>query len=410
MKGPCGRRRVAVAGMGVICALGGDQREYWAAALEGRCGIGEMDLFESEGCLSRLAAQVKEIRPPASISRLERRRASRTDLLCLIAAEEAVAQAELKGSGALADFGVSLGTSTAGMLETEGYCRDGLRRGFDRVGPSRVLRFPSSAPGDTLARHFSLRGPRLSNMTACASSAASIGFAADLIRRGDAPGMVAGGGDGLCRLTYAGFNALRLVDPDPCRPFDVSRKGLSLGEGAGILVLEDWDHALARGVFPLAEFLDYGFSCDAHHMTAPHPEGRGGASAMAEALERSGVPRDRVGHLNAHGTGTPLNDTTESLAILAVFGPDLSARIPLTATKSSIGHLLGGAGGVEAVTLVLCLIHQAVPPTLGWTAGDPGTRLDVVAGSARELSFEYGLSNSFGFGGTNCSLVFRRRA
>ena len=397
-------------GMGVICALGGNQREYWAAALEGRCGIGEMDLFESEGCLSRLAAQVKEIRPPASISRLERRRASRTDLLCLIAAEEAVAQAGLKGSGALADFGVSLGTSTAGMLETESYCRDGLRRGFDRVGPSRVLRFPSSAPGDTLARHFSLRGPRLSNMTACASSAASIGFAADLIRRGDAPGMVAGGGDGLCRLTYAGFNALRLVDPDPCRPFDVSRKGLSLGEGAGILVLEDWDHALARGVSPLAEFLDYGSSCDAHHMTAPHPEGRGAASAMAEALERSGVPRDRVGHLNAHGTGTPLNDATESLAILAVFGPDLAARIPLTATKSSIGHLLGGAGGVEAVTLVLCLIHQAVPPTLGWTACDPETRLDVVAGSARELAFEYGLSNSFGFGGTNCSLVFRRRA
>jgi len=395
--------------MGIICALGGDQRAFWSAALEGRCGIGEMNLLESEGCLSNLAAQVREIRPPASISRLERRRASRTDLLCLVAAEEAVAQAELKRSRVLPDFGVSLGTSTAGMLETEIYCRYGLRRGFHRVPPSRVLRLPSSAPGDTLARHFSLRGPRISNMTACASSAASIGFAADLIRRGDAPGMVAGGGDGLCRITYAGFNALRLVDPDPCRPFDISRNGLSLGEGAGILVLEEWDHALRRGVSPLAEFLDYGTSCDAHHMTSPHPEGRGAAAAMAEALERSGVSADRVGHLNAHGTGTPMNDLAESLAILAVFGPDLSARIPLTATKSSVGHILGGAGGVEAVTLVLSLLHQAVPPTLGWTACDPGTRLDVVAGPARKLEFEIGLSNSFGFGGTNCTLVFRRR-
>lgn len=410
MKGPCGRRRVAVTGMGVICALGGNQREYWAAALEGRCGIGDLNLFESEGCLSHLAAQVREIRPPASIARLERRRASRTDLLCLVAAEEAVAQAELPGSGILPDFGVSLGTSTAGMLEAEEYCRDGLRRGFHRVDPSRVLRLPSSAPGDALARHFRLHGPRLSNMTACASSAASIGFAADLIRRGDAPGMIAGGGDALCRMTHAGFNALRLVDPTPCRPFDVSRKGLSLGEGAGILVLEEWDHALGRGVSPLAEFLDYGSSCDAHHMTAPHPEGRGAAAAMAEALERSGVPRDRVGHLNAHGTGTPMNDAAESLAILAVFGPDLSARIPLTASKSLIGHLLGGAGGVEAVTLILSLIQQTIPPTLGWTACDRGTRLDVVAGSARKFAFEYGLSNSFGFGGTNCSLVFRRCA
>jgi len=410
MRNHRGRRRVAVTGMGIICALGGNQREYWAAALEGRCGIGGLDLFESEGCLSHLAAQVKEIRPHASVSRLERRRASRTDLLCLIAAEEAVAQAGLKGSGFLPHFGVSLGTSTAGMLEAEEYCRDGLRRGFQRAKTSRVLRLPSSVPGDTLARHFRLAGPRLSNMTACASSAASVGFAADLIRRGHAPGMIAGGGDALCRMTHAGFNALRLLDPSPCRPFDVSRNGLSLGEGAGILVLEEWDHALDRGVSPLAEFLDYGSSCDAQHMTAPHPEGRGAAAAMTEALERSGVPRDRVGHLNAHGTGTPMNDLAESLAILAVFGPDLSARIPLTATKSSIGHLLGGAGGVEAVTLVLSLLHQAIPPTLGWTACDPGTRLDVVVGSPRKLALEYGLSNSFGFGGTNCSLVFRRCA
>jgi 3-oxoacyl-[acyl-carrier-protein] synthase II len=220
--------------------------------------------------------------------------------------------------------------------------------------------------------------------------------------------MITGGGDALCRMTYAGFNSLRLVDPDPCRPFDASRKGLSLGEGAGILVLEDWETAVSRGARPLSEFMDYGSSCDAYHMTAPHPEGRGAAAAMIEALERSGIPGERIGHLNAHGTGTPINDATEYLAILAVFGPEMSGRIPVTAVKSMLGHLLGGAGGVEAVTLVLSLMHQAIPPTLGWTRCDPGVRLEMVAPSSRRIDFEYGLSNSFGFGGTNCSLLFRR--
>jgi len=210
-------------------------------------------------------------------------------------------------------------------------------------------------------------------------------------------------------MTYAGFNALRLVDPAPARPFDTSRSGLSLGEGAGILVLEDWDIALSRGARPMAEFLDYSASCDAHHMTAPHPDGRGAASAMAGALSRAGLEPREVEHINAHGTGTPLNDATETKAILAVFGEDGAARIPLTASKSLFGHLLGGSGGVEAVILVLTLMHQMLPPTLGWTAPDPGVRIDVVS-TPRPAAVEVGLSNSFGFGGTNCTLVFRRAA
>jgi 3-oxoacyl-[acyl-carrier-protein] synthase II len=245
-------------------------------------------------------------------------------------------------------------------------------------------------------------------VTACASSALSIGFAADLIRRGDAPGMIAGGGDALCRMTFAGFNSLRLVDANPPRPFDTARRGLVLGEGAGILVLEDWEHAARRGAPILAEFLDYGASCDAHHPTAPHPEGRGAAAAMIEAMERSGLADRRIDHINLHGTGTELNDAAEARAILAVFGPERSARIPLTAGKSMFGHLLGGAGGIEAVTLVLTLLHQEIPPTLGWTTADPGWSPDVVAGSARPAKLEVGLSNSFGFGGTNCTLVFGR--
>jgi 3-oxoacyl-[acyl-carrier-protein] synthase II len=243
-------------------------------------------------------------------------------------------------------------------------------------------------------------------MTACASGALAIGHAADLIRSGEAPGVVAGGGDALCRMTFAGFSALRLVDPRPCRPFDAKRQGLSLGEGAGILVLERWDHALERGARPLAEFLDYGASCDAEHMTAPHPEGRGAAAAMREALRRAGIPADRIGHVNAHGTGTPLNDSAEAHAMCSVFGADAAARIPLTSSKSMVGHVLGGAGGVEAVALVLSLMHQLAPPTLGFESGEPDAALDVVTGAPRPLRCDHGMSNSFGFGGANCSLIF----
>ena len=405
------RPRVAVTGIGIVCALGRNQHEFWANAVEGKTGIGQLDLFDATGCLGSLAAQAPEsaVMTAAAANRRRTRRDSRTDLLNGIAAAEAVAQAGL-GPDPLSDFGISLGTSTAGMLEAERWVREGVTDGFDRVAPSAVLRVPTSAPADAVARGLGLRGPRLSNMTACASSALSIGFAADLIRSGDAPGMIAGGGDGLCLMTYAGFNALRLIDPKPCRPFDSSRQGLSLGEGAGILVMENWDLALARGAQPLAEFLDYGASCDANHMTAPHPEGRGAAASISEALARAGLVSSEIGHINAHGTGTPMNDAAEARAILAVFGPELSARLPITSTKSMVGHLLGGSGGLEAATLVLSLRHQLAPPTLGFTTGDPGVSLDPVTLRARRVVFEHGLSNSFGFGGTNCSLVFRRVA
>jgi len=403
-------RRVAVTGLGIVCALGSNQRQVWGRALEGRGGIDPLRLFETAGCLSDLAGEIAHLPPLPSRNRQEARRIARTDRLCLTSALEAVRQAGLEGQRVLEDFGVCLGTSTAGMLESEVYCREAVERGHRAARASRVLRFPSSSPADTVARMLQSRGPRLSNMTACASSALSVGFAADLIRAGEAPGMIAGGGDALCRMTYAGFNALRLADPQPSRPFDASRSGLSLGEGAGILVLEDWEHALSRGALVLAEFVEYGSSCDAHHMTAPHPEGRGAARAMLEALQRAGVSPDQVGHINAHGTGTPLNDATETRAILAVFGEDLAARVPLTANKSLFGHLLGGSGGAEAVLLALSLVHQVLPPTLGWASADPGTHLDMVAPSARRLDFEIGLSNSFGFGGTNCSLLLRRAA
>jgi len=403
------RLRLAVTGVGIVCALGRDQDEFWAHALEGRTGFGPLDLFDTSGCRSELAAQV---RGGARVRRGDARRASRTDLFCMTAAREAVAQAGLTrpaADSALSRFGVSLGSSTAGMLEAERWCREGLARGFERRPLSDVLRLPSSVPADAVGNMLGAAGPRLSNMTACASSALSIAHAADLIRSGEAPGMVAGGGDALCLMTHAGFGALRLLDRSACRPFDASRQGLSLGEGAGVMVLERWDHAAARGAAPLAEFLDYGASCDAHHMTAPHPDGRGAAAAMAEALARSGISADHIGHINAHGTGTALNDAAEARGMLAVFGAAGVARIPITSTKSTTGHLLGGSGGLEAVVLVLSLVHQTAPPTMGWESADGEmTALDIVAHRPRPMTFDYGMSNSFGFGGANCALVFAR--
>ncbi len=391
-------RRIAVTGVGIVCALGRDQREFWSNTIEGRGGIGRLDLFEAPGCRSDRAAQAR----PDSAS--ERRRASRTDRFCMMAAREATAQAGLS-EAELASFGVSLGSSTAGMLEAEAWSRRCFSSGFARARPSQVLHLPSSTPADAVARALGASGPRLSNMTACSSSAASVGLAADLIRDGDARGMIAGGGDALCLMTYAGFNALRLLDAGPCRPFDAGRQGLSLGEGAGALVLEDWAGAVERGARPLAEFLEYGASCDAHHMTAPHPEGRGAAGAMATALARAGLQADQVDHINAHGTGTQLNDISEAKAIREVFGAR-AARIPVTSSKSQLGHLLGGSGGVEAVALVLSLMHQMIPPTLRCQIPDPDVGLDVVSGSARAASLRIGISNSFGFGGTNYSLLF----
>jgi 3-oxoacyl-[acyl-carrier-protein] synthase II len=397
-----------VTGVGVVCALGADQHAVWEAMIAGRNGIGALSLFDASGCLSDRAAEAPPLCRPALVSRREWARASRTDRLCLMAAFEAVTQAGLEPGALPGGFGVSLGSSTAGMLESEHYVRQGLRRGFGRAPVSRVLRLPSSAPADAVARAMRADGPRLSNMTACASSSASVGFAADMIRSGEASGAIAGGGDALCLLTYSGFHSLRLLDARPARPFDATRQGLSLGEGAGMLVLEPWDDALARGAQPLAEFLDYGASCDAHHMTAPHPEGRGAAAAMREALHRSGCAPGDIAHVNAHGTGTALNDATEASALRSVFGAGGGAGPCVTSSKSMIGHLLGGAGGVEAVVLVLTLRHQMVPPTLGWTRSDDGTALDVVHGQPRSLPVRDALSNSFGFGGTNTSLLMRR--
>ncbi len=402
--------RVAVTGVGIVSALGSDQREFWTHLVDGRSGIGPLDLFDPAGCATDVAAQVRRAppftaRPLVLVRPRDRRRLSRTDRFCMLAAAEAVAQA---APPELSRFGVALGSTAGGMPSAELWCAEGLARGLDRARLSRVLHTPTSAPTDAVARMLGAGGPRLAHMSACASAALSIAFAADLVREGQVPGMVAGGGDALCRMTFAGFNALRLLRPT-LGPEAGSRAGLTLGEGAGVLVLERFDAARARGARPLAELVSWGASCDAHHMTAPHPEGRGAAAAMAEALARAGLAPGEIGHINAHGTGTARNDASEALAIRAVFG-DAAATIPITFTKCAIGHLLGGSGGVEAVTLVLSLAHQVVPPTRRLRDAPEGPAFDESTERSAPQAFAYGLSNSFGFGGTNCCLLFASAA
>ncbi|HSP32799.1 MAG TPA: beta-ketoacyl-[acyl-carrier-protein] synthase family protein, partial [Thermoanaerobaculia bacterium] len=296
----------------------------------------------------------------------------------------------------------STGTSTGGLLEGENYYFERIVVGRRRAAASHVLQQPTSAPSDAVARAFKLGGGVISNATACASAGAAIGMAADYLRSRHADVAIAGGSDALCRLTYSGFNVLQAVDPRPCSPFGAERKGITLGEGAAYLVLERWDDAVARGAKILAEFCGYGASCDAHHPTAPIEDGRGAEAAMKAAIAESGA--NRVDYVNAHGTGTLLNDSAETKAIISAVGTE----IPVSSSKSYFGHTLGAAGGIEAVVTVLAIVNQTAPPTLRLEASAADCTLDYIPHTPRPMRLDNVLSNTFGFGGSNVSLLFRR--
>jgi len=389
--------RIAVTGAGIICSIGRDKDEVWRSIRESRAGIGKLSRFPGETFPTDIAAEVDaELGPMLPIANSDARRMSRSDRLAVIAAHEAVIQA---GDIPRARTVVSTGTSTGGLVEGEEYYFMRLVRGRTRARVSRVLQQPTSGPSDAVARALKLGGGVLSNATACASGGAAIGMAADLLRARQADAAVAGGSDALCRLTYSGFNVLQAVDDRPCAPFDAQRKGITLGEGAAYLVLERWDDAVARGATILAELCGYGATCDAHHPTAPHEDGRGAEAAMRAAL--NGHEADYV---NAHGTGTLLNDVAETKAIVAALG----ARIPVSSSKSYFGHTLGAAGGVEAVITVLALQHQLAPPTLRLDTAASDCTLDYIPHTPRPMAMDAAISNTFGFGGSNVSLLFRR--
>ena len=410
-----GLQRVVVTGLGAVTPIGNSVAEYWSGLTSGRNGVASITLFDAEKHACRFAAEVKDFDPTGF---LEPKEAKRWDRFCkfgVVAAKQALADAGLEITDANADrIGVSIGSGVGGLLtmETQAHVLEG--KGPGRVSPFTVpMMIPNMATG-LAAIALGAKGPSSAVATACAAGSNAIGDAFRLLQMGKADAMICGGAESaITPLGVAGFasaKALSFRNDDPAtasRPFDKERDGFVIGEGAGVLVLETLEHAEARGATILAEMVGYGTTCDAHHITSPTPGGVGGAAAMRLALEDGGLSADSIDYVNAHGTSTPANDSNETAAIKSALG-SRAHQIPVSSTKSMTGHLLGGSGGIEAVACVLALQHHVVPPTINHANPDPECDLDVVPNTARELKLGTVLSNSFGFGGHNVCLAFRR--
>ena len=399
--------RIAVTGIGLVTALATTREGTWARLLAGACGIRPATVFDVDGYRSRVAAEVNVDEIDAGMTPLERRRLSRGDRIGVHAATEAIADSGLlDATRDRSRVGVFLGAGTADLLRNEDYYRTWITKGLHRARPSDVWNHFLSTPVDAIAERFGLEGPRGCIVAACSSSTIAIGRAVDAIRVGRADAALAGGTDALSRLTFSGFNLLRLMDPAPCRPFDKTRAGMNIGEGAGILVLERLDHATRRGARIYAELAGHSLACEAFHPTAPEPEGRPVATVVDLALRDGRVNPDEVDHINAHGTATPQNDVAEARGFRRVFGDGLR-RIPVTSLKSMVGHCLGAAGAVEAAALALSVARGAIPPTIHHGETDEACALDVVANDAREGRLRAAVSTSLGFGGNDSAIVLR---
>ena len=410
-----GLRRVVVTGLGAVTPIGNDVATYWEGLSSARNGVAAITLFDASRHACRFAAEVKDFNPAGW---LEPKEAKRWDRFCqfgVVAVKQAVADAGLTIDASNEKrVGVSIGSGVGGLLMMETQAHVLADRGPDRVSPFCVpMMIPTMATG-LAAIALGAKGPSSAVATACAAGSNAIGDAFRQIQLGLADVMVCGGAESaITPLGVAGFasaKALSFRNDDPAtasRPFDAERNGFVIGEGAGVLVLENLEHAQARGATILAEIVGYGTTCDAHHITSPSPGGVGGAEAIRLALSDARLEPEAVDYVNAHGTSTQANDSNETAAIKASLGRH-AYRIPVSSTKSMTGHLLGGSGGIEAVAAVLTIGHNLVPPTINYSNPDPACDLDVVPNTAREHNVNVVLSNSFGFGGHNVCLAFRR--
>jgi 3-oxoacyl-[acyl-carrier-protein] synthase II len=406
-------RRVAVTGLGAITPIGNDAPSTWRAALAGESGIDFIRSFDASEFPVRIAAEVKDFDPTTVASPKEVRKLDRNVLLALAAAKEAVADARLDGFDPYR-VGIVFGTAIGGIV---GIMEQGevLReRGHHRISPTFIPSVLVDAASGQMATSLGIRGPNHAVVSACATGSHAIGEAAELVRRGDADAVLAGGGEAAMHpIILAGFCAMRGLaaeEEDPpraSRPFDATRDGFVMGEGACVFVLEELEAARARGATIYAEVLGYGSSNDAHHMAQPEPEATGVAEMMRAAMRRAGVEPDRVGYINAHGTSTPLGDLAETRAIKDVFG-DHAYKLAVSSTKSMMGHCFGAAGAIEAMMCVLALRDGVLPPTINYRNPDPECDLDYVPNEAREARVDIALSNAMGLGGHNgCVLLGR---
>jgi 3-oxoacyl-[acyl-carrier-protein] synthase II len=397
--------RVVVTGVGLVTALGADREDSWSRMLAGECGIGPITAFDAEGFRSKVAGEVPMAPIDARFTPLERRRLSRADRIGIHAATQAIDDAGfMEGSVDLRRVGVFLGAGTADLLRNERFYQTMRADGIEQTRPSEAWNHFASTPVDAIAHRFGFEGPRRCVIAACSSSTIAIGAAIDAIRLGRTDLAIAGGTDALAQLTHSGFNQLRLMDPQPCRPFDRSRAGMNIGEGAGILVLERLDHAVRRGARIYAELPGYALGCEAHHPTSPEPDGMPISAVVSAALADAGVDISRVDHVNAHGTATSQNDLAESRALRRLFRERVR-EVPVTSIKSMIGHCLGAAGGVEAAALVLTVARSVIPPTIHHGETDPACDVEIVANEARDASVRCAVSTSLAFGGNDSALV-----
>jgi 3-oxoacyl-[acyl-carrier-protein] synthase II len=414
------KRRVVITGLGAVTPLGNSHAAFWEALIAGRSGVGPTTAFDAAKLTTRISAEVKGFDPDALIGRREARRMDRFAQFALIAAREAIEDAKLpEDPDVRARTGAIVATGIGGIITVENTTFEvGPQQKWDRISPFFVPMLMGNAASAQISMNYGLRGPVFSVGSACASANDALTVAYDKIVLGDAIAIVTGGSEATVIPTAMGgfcsMKAMSTRNDDPTRasrPFDKERDGFVLGEGAGILVLEDRDFAIARGARIYGEMLGYGQAADAFHIAQPDPESKGVILAMERALVRSGVRPDQVGYINAHGTSTPLGDAAESQAIERVFGPHAtSGALAVSSTKSMHGHLLGAAGAIEGIATALALHHGILPPTINYEFPDPECRLDYVPNVARKADVQVAMSNGFGFGGHNTAIVFAKHA
>ena len=407
-------RRVVVTGIGLICAVGNKTEEVWQNLLAGKSGVGRITQFDSSKHACQIAAEVKNFDPLNFIEKKEVKKMGRFIHLALAAAEEAMAMSGLKVTAENSEnIGVHIGSGIGGFDIIEREHTALMEGGPRKISPFFIPAAIVNLAAGHVSMRFGAKGPNEATATACTTSAHSIGDSFRIIQHRDADVMIAGGSEAaITPMGVGGFAAMRALstrndDPEKAsRPWDRDRDGFIIGEGAGILIMEELEHARSRGATPIAEIVGYGMSGDAYHMTQPAPEHEGGFRVMKNAVRDAGIKPSDIGYVNAHGTSTPIGDTLEAHAIRNFFGDH---QIAVSSTKSMTGHLLGGAGGLEAGVTVLALRDQMLPPTINLENQDPGTGdMDFVPNHSRKAAFDYAMSNSFGFGGTNGALLFRK--
>jgi 3-oxoacyl-[acyl-carrier-protein] synthase II len=409
------RKRVVVTGLGAITPIGNTLDEYWTGLTSGKNGVGSITIFDPARHDCKIAAETKGFDPLQYVEKKEAKRMDRFAQFAVCASKQALADAGLKITDLNArDIGVIVGTGVGGLKVLEDQQEIYLTKGPDRCSPFMIPMMIANMAAGLVAIQIGAKGPNCCTVTACAAGSNAIGEAFRLIQGGYAKAMICGGAESaITPLGIAGFAACRAIstcNEDPThasRPFDVKRDGFVMGEGSGILVLEELHHALDRGAKIYAEVAGYGMTCDAYHMTSQIPGGVEAARAMALALEDGNISPDTVDYINAHGTSTPINDPTETAAIKKTLG-DRAYKVAISSTKSMTGHLLGGAGGIEGVATALAIKHDIAPPTINLENPDPECDLDYVPNKARSMPINVAMSNSFGFGGHNVTLVFKK--